>query len=114
MSTVHSLLLGYPSLLDTVCPLLLDRYLSVCYCVCDHQLLLTVCPCVIGWFMSTVNPLLLGYPSLLDTVCSLLFSRYLSVCYCVCPSIIAYCLSVCYRVVQIFGDVSLYVCSLYF
>ena len=30
MSTVHPLLLGYPSLLDTVCPLLEGRYLSVC------------------------------------------------------------------------------------
>ena len=79
MSTVHPFLLGYPSLLDTVCSLLLSRYQSVCNCVCVHQLLLTVCPCVIGWFMYTVHPLLLGYPSLLDTVCPLLVGRYLSI-----------------------------------
>ena len=60
MYTVQPLLLGYPSLLDTVCPLLLGRYLSVCYWVCVHQLLVTVCSCVIGWFMYTVNPLLQG------------------------------------------------------
>ena len=60
MSTVHTLLVGYPSLLDIVCPLLLGKYLSVCYLVCVHQLLVTICPCVIGWFMSTVHPLLQG------------------------------------------------------
>ena len=60
MSTVHSLLLGYPSLLDIVCPLLLGRNLSVCYLVCVHQLLVNVYPCVIGWFMSSVHPLLQG------------------------------------------------------
>ena len=52
MSTVNPLLLGYPSLLDTVCPLLLGRYLSVCYWACVYQLLVTVCPSVVGWFMS--------------------------------------------------------------
>ena len=66
MSTVHPLLLGYPSLLDTVCSLLFGRYLSVCYWVCVHQLSVTVTPCFIVWLMSTVHPLLHGYPSLLD------------------------------------------------
>ena len=83
MSTFHPLFLRYPSLLDTVCSLLLGRYLSVFYWVCVHQFLVTVCPCVIGWFMSTPNPLLLGYPSLL----------YKPVHYCwvgICPYVIGF------------------------
>ena len=72
-------------LLGCLCLYLLGRYLSVCYWACVYQLLLTVCPCVVGWFMSihyykvsfitgyslsiivgkvmsTVHPLLHGYP----------------------------------------------------
>ena len=55
---------------------MLGRYLSVCYWVCVHQLLVTVCLYVVGWFMSTVHLLLLRYPSLLDTVCPLLLGIF--------------------------------------
>ena len=112
MSTVHPLLLGYPSLLDTVCPLLLGRYLSVCYLACVYQLLVTVChvllvglcPCIVGYclflfafavfiiryrlsvILGSVHMLLGLCPAIVGTVCLFVVGGYvLKLLVTVCP-----------------------------
>ena len=86
-----------PLLLDTVYyPLLLGRYLSVCYWVCVHQLLLTVCKCywVVYVYICWVGicPYVIG---LAFINCCLLSVRVLLVG--LCPCIVGYCPSIITR-----------------
>ena len=112
MSTVHTLLLGHPSLLDTVCPLFLGRYLSVCYWACVYQLLVTVCrvllvglcPCILGYCLFVFTyaffiiryrlSVILGSVHMLSGLCPAIVGTVCLFVVCgLCPYITGYCLS---------------------
>ena len=95
MSTVHLLLLGYPSLLDTVCPLLLGIFPYViglvfinCWLLSVLVLLVSLCPCIVGYFVFTFAFFIISYK-----VSVIVGSVHRVLC--LCPSIVGYCRTIC-------------------